>query len=140
MHAIRTTGLLTVLAAALMGCAGLSTHQKLPENQQKALFQDIQSNPAAYRAYQCPGVVVVEPKSDDRSIEVTGEGCREIDSQAAPLATQGQTTRTFRSLVDKDKTVYAYAQWNYRMVRVGAREVDENTMHVWYQRVEYGGP
>ena len=135
-----TTGLTALAMAAVVGCAGLATHQQLPEDQQDALFRDMQNNPAAYRAYQCPGLVVVEPENEQKSIQVIGEGCREIDSQAAQLSAKGKTTRTFRALKGKDNTVYAYAQWNYRVVRVGAREVDANTMHVWYHRVEYGGP
>lgn len=140
MKAMRTAGLAILAAAAVMGCANLATHQKVPEDQQDALFRDIQNNPAAYRAYQCPGLVVVEPENEQKSIQVIGEGCREIDSQAAQLSAKDKTTRTFRSLKGRDNTVYAYAQWNYRKVRVGAREVEDGTMHVWYHRVEFGGP
>lgn len=69
-----------------------------------------------------------------------GEGCSEVDPLVAPLSNKAQKTRTFRSLVGKDNEPYAYAHWNYRVVRVGAREIDENTMRIWYHRVEHGGP
>ena len=137
----RTFGPAALLAAAvILGCSALPTFQKTPQNQQHSLFQDIQSQPGAYRAFACPNVYVIEPKSDGRSVEVTGQGCGAIDPQAAPLPDQAFKTTTFRSLVGEDNQVYAFAYWNFRAVRVGARQLDATTMAVSYTRVEFGGP
>lgn len=138
MNAKRKAGLAALAVVVFMGCSGLATYQKLPENQQDALFQDLQNHPAVYRIYQCPSLIVVEPKSENRSIEVIGTGCHEIDPLTLTFPTGVEKSRTFRALVGKDDKPYAYAYWNYRRVRIGAREVDGNTMRVSYTRVEYG--
>ena len=65
-------------------------------------------------------------------------GCHEIDPLTVTLPTEIEKSMTFRSLVGKDDKLYAYAYWNYRRVRIGAREVDGNTMRVSWSRVEYG--
>lgn len=139
MNAKRKAGLAALAVVVFMGCSSLATYQKLPEDQQGALFQDLQNDPAAYRIYQCPNLIVVEPKSENRSIEVTGAGCREIDPLTATFPTGVENSTTFRALVGRDDKPYAYAYWNYRRVRIGAREVDGSTMRVSYTRVEYGG-
>ena len=138
MNVIRTAGCAALITAVMLGCAGLATFQKLPGDQMDALFQDVQNNPTAYRTHQCPGLIVIEPKRENRSIELIGQGCREVDPHTATLSTG--SIRTFRALLGKDGQPYAYASWNYRRVRVGAREVDHNTMRVAYTRAEGGGP
>lgn len=62
MNAIKAAGFAALAAAAMIGCTGLTIQQKIPKNQQDVLFRDMQNQPAAYRAYQCPGLVIVEQK------------------------------------------------------------------------------
>ena len=141
MNAIKTTSIAAlVVIVGLMGCAGQASYQKVPEDQQAALFRDLQENHAAYRVHQCLGLILFEPKSDHKSIELVGERCREVDPRTTSLTTGTQQPRTFRSLVGTDSQPYAYAYWNYRLVHVGAREVDGNIMRIWSSRADNGGP
>lgn len=140
MGTIKTAGLAALVVAAMLGCAGQATYRKLPENQQAALFKDVKENHTAYRAHQCLGLILVEPKSDDKSIELVGERCREVDPRTTSLTTGTPQPMTFRSLVGTGNQPYAYAYWNYRLVHVGAREVDGNIMRIWSSRADNGGP
>lgn len=139
MNAMKTLCLAAIVAAAITGCSGLNTLQKLPADQQADLFQDLNKNQADYRIHQCPGLIVIDPKSDSRSIDVVGEKCRAVDHLPASFSPETGRYWTFRSLVGNNGELFGYVFWNYRVVRAGAREVGDSTMRVWYHKVEYGG-
>jgi hypothetical protein len=84
--------------------------------------------------------VVCVGLKENKSVDVTGTGCRAIDPIKTALSHANRTSHTFRALKGRDNHLYAYASWNYRVVRVAAHQVDDNTMRVAYTRVEYGGP
>lgn len=51
--------------------------------------------------------------------------------------------KSFRALVGKNKKTFGYAYWNpsNKTYRLGAGEIDGNTMRIWYTKIEYkGGP
>ncbi|MCG6910059.1 MAG: hypothetical protein LJE94_08045 [Deltaproteobacteria bacterium] len=140
MKAKRIAGITILAMAALTGCAGLATFQPVSENQQQALFQNLQTNPADYRVHRCPGLILVEPESSDKSIELIGEGCRLSDPSTEPPALDTHRSTQFRALQGKNSDLFAYIQWNSRAYRVGAKEIDGDTLRVWCSKVEFGGP
>ena len=123
-----------VLALAFMvGCAGNYGKISAGSGEDRAAsYQTLKDNLDDYDIYQCPWIVVLDPKNDDKSIEVSNANCRPVDREEATYFNKKKWTPTVKELLGPENEFYGYILiYSRQKVSAGAAVVAQNTMRVY---------
>jgi hypothetical protein len=140
---------------ALTGCSGdYARIQTLPVSESKVAQQELIDNWSDYTIWLRSTVVVFDPKNDDRKI-VVGNNWGTVNDQASwegivkanttaegnitPIWANYSMTRVREIRSPDGQLLFGYIIHQQGDL-VSARLVDENTMRLFYNRANFGGP
>jgi hypothetical protein len=140
---------------ALTGCSGdYARIQTLPVSESKVAQQELIDNWSDYTIWLRSTVVVFDPKNDDRKIvagsnwgtvndQATWEGIVKANTTAegniTPIWANYSMTRVREIRSPDGQLLFGYIIHQQGDL-VSARLVDENTMRLFYNRANFGGP
>ena len=127
--------------AFIVGCSGnLGKFKKKSGEDNAATVQEFKNNLVDYDVYHCPWITVLDPKNDDKTIEVIGAKCRSVDHKAiAPKFANENQIPVLNEIVGPEDQLYGYILiWNGRLASAGAMLVAENTMRVYTRYANTG--
>ena len=155
MNLKRLAGIVIQIVAFVMGCSGsygkIKTQSK---NESKITQQKLIDNWSDYIIWLRTTVVVFDPKNDDRKILV-GSNWGTVKNQEAwtqivkanttgqgnvsPVWANYAMTRVREIRSPDNQQLFGYIIHQQRDL-LSARLVDENTMRLFYNRANFGGP
>jgi hypothetical protein len=139
--------IVAVILAFILGCSGTLGKFKTKTGEDRvATIQEIKDNLDEYNVYHCPLVSVLDPKADDKTVEMTGKSCSTVDPQEAATFSEEYSVKDFpvkglKEISGPEDQFYGYVIiWNDRRASAGAMLTEDKTMRVYPHYVPYGGP
>jgi hypothetical protein len=96
--------------------------------------------------YHCPLVTVLDPNTDDKSIEMTGKSCNSVDHQTASEFAEEYPKKDFpvkglKEILGPDDQFYGYIIiWDNQLVSACAALAEDKALRIYPNYVPYGGP
>jgi hypothetical protein len=154
MNIRRLAGIAILIVALIMGCSGTYANIKnQSKDESKVTQKKLIDNWSDYDIWFKSAVIVFDPKNDDRKILVGSNWGTVKDQETwtgivkANTTSQGNISPVWasysmtgvREIWGPDNQLYGYIIHQQRDL-VSARVVDENTMRLYYNRANFGGP
>ena len=136
-----------VMLAFIWGCSGALGKLKTKTGEDRvAAIQEIKANLDDYNVYHCPSISVLDPNTDDKTVEMTGKSCSTVDHQEASKFAEEYPLEDFppkglKEILGSDEQFYGYLiNWNDRWASAGVKVTEDKTMRVYPHYVPYRGP
>jgi hypothetical protein len=154
MNIKRLAGIVILIFIFIMGCSGTYANIKNQSGDESKVTQKkLIDNWSDYDIWFKSAVIVFDPKNDDRKILVGSNWGTVKDQETwtgivkANTTSQGNISPVWasysmtgvREIWGPDNQLYGYIIHQQRDL-VSARVVDENTMRLYYNRANFGGP
>jgi hypothetical protein len=154
MNIKRLAGIVILIFIFIMGCSGTYANIKNQSGDESKVTQKkLIDNWSDYDIWFKSAVIVFDPKNDNRKILVGSNWGTVKDQETwtgivkANTTSQGNISPVWasysmtgvREIWGPDNQLYGYIIHQQRDL-VSARVVDENTMRLYYNRANFGGP
>jgi len=142
MNIQKSTGILILIIALIMGCSGRSANIKNQSGDESKVTQKkLINNWSDYDVRYNSVVLVFDPKNDDKKILVDSYWSTAKDQETWILIVKANsnTTTGFREIRGPENQFYGYVIHQRREL-VSAKVIDENTVRLIHNYAVFGGP